>query len=341
MDPMKPAVRAATPEDQHAIAELLARVFALPASSPFLEPALMRWKYVEARDDWREPRSYVIAREGRVVAHAGLWPITVARAGQVLRGVHMIDWAAEREQPGAGIAVLQRLTRMFDFVWAIGGSESTRQVLPAFGFKIAGQVWTAARPLRPLAQILSHPSRNWKLAPRLVRNWYWSVAPRARAGAGWTAAPVTAASLPAEAAGFGNRPRAFFDYVLRCPGAAMRLYGLTSGAGPEGHMLMSWVERQARIAGIWLRSPSAEKWRAACVLAQILAAASGEAAEIVVAGYSRLTAEAAARAGFRHCTHAPLFLFDKQGLLDPAEIEFRMDDNDFMFLNEGRPSYHT
>jgi hypothetical protein len=341
MDPMKPAVRAATPEDQQAIAELLARVFASPASSAFLEPALMRWKYVEARDDWREPRAYVIAREGRVVAHAGVWPITVARAGQVLRGVHMIDWAADRDQPGAGMAVLQRLTRMFDFVWAIGGSESTRQVLPAFGFKIAGQVWTAARPLRPLAQILSHPARNWRLAPRLVRNWYWSVTPRVRVRAGCAAAPVTAASLPEEAAGFGDRPRAFFEYVLRCPGAGMRLYGLTSSAGGEGHMLMSFVQRQARIAGIWLRRPSAGNWRAAYVLAQTLAAASGDAAEIVTAGYSPLTAEAAARVGFRNRSHAPLFLFDKQGCLDPAEIEFRMADNDFMFLNEGRPSYHT
>jgi hypothetical protein len=338
---MPPAVRSATPEDQDAIAEMLARAFEAPASSAFLDPALMRWKYVEAREDWREPRSYVIARDGRVVAHAGLWPITVTRAGQVLRGVHMIDWAAERDQPGAGMAVLQHLTRMFDFVWAIGGSESTRQVLPAFGFRIAGQVWTAARPLRPYMQMLSHQSRNWKLAPRLARNWYWSVTPRVRVRAGCAAAPVTLTSLPEEAAGFGDRPRAFFEYVLRCPGAGMRLYGLTSSAGPEGHMLMSLVQRQARIAGVWLRRPSAGNWRAAYVLAQTLAAVSGDADEIVTAGYSPLTAEAAARVGFRHRTHAPLFLFDKQGRLDPAEIEFRMADNDFMFLNEGRPSYHT
>jgi len=106
-------------------------------------------------------------------------------------------------------------------------------------------------------------------------------------------------------------------------------------------MLMSFVQRQARIAGIWLRRPSAGNWRAAYVLAQTLAAASGDAAEIVTAGYSPLTAEAAARVGFRNRSHAPLFLFDKQGCLDPAEIEFRMADNDFMFLNEGRPSYHT
>ena len=102
----------------------------------------------------------------------------------------MIDWCAAKGSPGTGLALVQKLAAMFDFMYSIGGSDQTRKVLPAFGFVEVTKAWTAARPLRPLRQILTHQTVNWKLAPRLARNCLWSKSPAADAP-GWRTVVIT------------------------------------------------------------------------------------------------------------------------------------------------------
>ena len=60
--------------------------------------------------------------------------------------MHMIDWMADTDAPGAGVVLLSKLTRMFDFVYTIGGSSLTQRILPKFGFKFLGDACTWARP---------------------------------------------------------------------------------------------------------------------------------------------------------------------------------------------------
>jgi hypothetical protein len=36
------------------------------------KPAVMAWKYGDIREDWAEPRSYALERDGRLVAQAGI-----------------------------------------------------------------------------------------------------------------------------------------------------------------------------------------------------------------------------------------------------------------------------
>jgi len=102
--------------------------------APLLNPAVMTGIYWDRRDDWSGPRSYVLLRDGAIVAHAGIWPIPYRTGADALRGVHMIDWASAKDSPGAGLALVQKLAAMFDFIVSIGGSEMTCKVLPAFGF---------------------------------------------------------------------------------------------------------------------------------------------------------------------------------------------------------------
>ena len=104
----------------------------------------MAWKYWDRRDDWEGPRAYVLERNGIVVAHAGIYPLTFG-AGEV-RGVQMIDWASAEDSPGAGLALLQKLCTMFDFIYSIGGSAMTCKILPALGSIEYSRQWKGASP---------------------------------------------------------------------------------------------------------------------------------------------------------------------------------------------------
>jgi hypothetical protein len=252
--------RPTTVADEARLIAFLARAFSVSAQAAFLDPALLRWKYWRPREDYPEARSYILERNGEITAHAGVWPISIRTAGVCARGAHMIDWASDASVPGSGAALVQRLVRQFDFMYSIGGSSMTQSVLPAFGFKKVTQAWMGVRPLRPLRQMLFHQTKNWKLPMRLARNAWWSVAPVHRDRNGWTAAEASVADfdLPVSC----PRSQAFFRYIEQCPTIHVRLYRLLANSNEEGWFALSLVQKQARIAGIWLKGPSpAPTWR--------------------------------------------------------------------------------
>lgn len=100
--------------------------------------------------------------------------MVIGTGAEESRGIQMIDWVAAPEPAGAGVALMRKLAAQFDFIYSLGGSEITRSILPRCGFVEHVQVWRAARPLRPFAQIRTHQYRNYKLLPRLIRNWFWA-----------------------------------------------------------------------------------------------------------------------------------------------------------------------
>lgn len=336
---MSTTFRPTTPDDRPALSKLLADVFGSPPESSLLHPALMAWKYWDPRPDYPEPRSYVLESDGEFIGHVGLWPLDYAG----VRGVHMIDWAASRNSPGAGISMVQRVARMFEFIVAIGGSETTRKVLPAFGFKEVAQSWEAARPLRPLPQILSHQNRNWKLAARLARNSWWALSPAVHPPAAWgiqEISPSAAGSLPTRYS-FARTP-AFFEYLGRCPGAGYRFYSLTRAGEPAGLVLMSSVRGQARVAGVWLSEASDESFGAAYTLSQRVARDISGAYEFVAKGVEGAAGRAAAAAGLRVVSRGPVFVLDKKSrFTPPADFQFQLIDDDGSFLDIGRANYLT
>src|SRR5258708_23417765 len=110
---MKSLFRASTPGDIARLTELFAEAFDCPPGSSLFNPALMAWKYWDHRDDWTEPRSYVLERDGRIISHAGLWPAKFGEGQSSLRGVQMIYSAAAKNSPGAGLTLVRKLSRMF------------------------------------------------------------------------------------------------------------------------------------------------------------------------------------------------------------------------------------
>ena len=239
---MKSYLRPTSIDDLSMVRQFLQRAFNTSHDAPILDPSVMAWKYWDRRDDWDGPRSYVLERDGSIVAHAGIHPLTFG-AGEV-RGVQMIDWASAKESPGSGLTLVQKLSTMFDFIYSIGGSEMTCKILPAYGFIEYARQWRGARPLRPFQQILTHQYRNWKLAPRLARNFRWALPKAGDSGlsGGWKFEQIGPGEVSEEFssqsmadAHFSPRGPGFFEYLLRCPVMQVRLYRVQDQRGPMGH----------------------------------------------------------------------------------------------------------
>ncbi len=339
--------------DLDALRVFLSRAFGVGLEAPFLDPAVMRWKFWECRDDWDQPRSYVLEREGLIVAHAGVWPVLFVDGESVTRGVHLIDWAASKESAGAGVALMKKLSSMFDFMYAIGGSEATRRVLPAFGFVDYAQQWRAVRPLRPLRQMITHQNRDWKLLPRLARNWMWAarggpVGDGASLARNWRSnqiAPRQLTAGPAWMAGSAalSSPRTpgFFEYLSRCPAIRFSLYEVLEGEQRRGHFALGVLRGQARVTGVWLDEPTEDNLAATFFLAQRAALEIPGAVEVVAAGSEPGPARAAVqRAGFQTMPGAKISLLDRQKKLSlPPEFQFQLCDDDAAFLDPGTTAY--
>ncbi len=346
---MKSSLRPTSIDDLSRVRQFLQRAFHASQDAPFLDTAVMAWKYWDRRDDWEGPRAYVLERDGVIVAHAGLYPLAFG-AGEA-QGVQMIDWAGAKESPGAGVAILRKLDAMFDFIYSIGGSEMTCKVLPAYGFVEYARQWQGARPLRPLQQILKHQNRNWKLAPRLVRNFLWTL-PKASERLlhqGWKAQEIGPGEILGKLysqnmadACSSPRPPDFFEYLLRCPVTQFHLYGVQDERGPRGHFAIGVLRGQARVAGVWIHDPDREAWQAAYSLAQQTAARLEGACEIVAAGTEGASQQGASRSGLRTMGHAPVYLLNKKKKLAlRPDFQFQLADNDAFFLEAGQSSYWT
>jgi hypothetical protein len=342
---MKSALRPTSPDDLEAVCKFLQRAFNADGDARFLDSAVMAWKYWDRRDDWSGPRAYVLERDGVIVAHAGLWPLTFEQDG--IRGVHMIDWASARESPGAGLALVQKLAGMFDFILAIGGTEMTRKALPAFGFVEYAKQWNGAVPIRPLRQTLTHQNRNWKLAARFIRNSLWAA--NKSAADGWKTEQIVPEAISpdlyfqiAADACFSQRTPAFFEYLLRCPAAQVRVYGIWNERGMQGHFAIALVRGQARVAGVWLREPNRDTWKAAFSLARQAASGIDGACELVATGTEGPSEAAATGAGLKIVRHAPVYLLNKKGKLKlHPNFQFQFSENDVLFLDMGDSAYWT
>ncbi len=344
---MKSSFRPTSVDDLTPLCQFLARVFGIPETAPSLLPAVMSWKYWDERTDFAGPRSYILERDGAIVAHTGLWPMTFGSGENVVRGVHMIDWASAKESAGAGLALVQKLAGMFDFIVGIGGTDMTRKVLPAFGFQEHAQVWKGARPIRPVAQALTHQFRNLKLPPRLVRNTLRSMKGDTPYKI-WSAREIQPQDIARDiatgpdTAHFAPRSPEFFEYFLRCPAAPAHLYGIFDGAEMKGHFIICVVRGQARVAGIWLREPSKESYGATYFLAASMARALPGANEIAAVGTKGLSGEGAERAGYEVKDGPWVYLLDKKKKLSlPADFQFQPSDDDEAFLDYGVANYWT
>jgi hypothetical protein len=331
---MASVFRPTTIEDEGALIDFLSRAFSVGPETPFLNPALLRWKFWEPREDWAGPRGFVIEREGRIAAHVGLWPVSVQVGDTCERGAHMMDWASDPKAPGAGASLVQRLTKTHDFIYAMGGSSATRSLLPRLGFRPVEDALTWARALRPWPHARLHQNRNWTLPLRLLRNIWWAQNPRRSPPSGWT----VAATSPGGSGFTGERPAGFFRYLDRCPALRLLTFDILCDGRAEGSFALAAAQRQARIVGIWLKNPSADHFRIAQNLAQGAAINHTDCCEIVARGLEKMS-RGAADAGMRVRDRSPVFLYRKSGDFDSLPLGFQIGDNDRVFFCEERLNF--
>jgi hypothetical protein len=341
-------VHATGPRESAALAEFLGRGFDHRPGHALAPDAHMRWKYWTDRPDWEGSRSFAATIAGAVVAHAAAWPIRVCVPDRVLPAAHLIDWVSDPKYPGVGAWLLRQICARVRLMIATGGSEMTRRILPVLGFRPHGNVCCYARPVRPLRQLLTTPERNWRLAPRLVRNSFWRVLPPLNVPDGWSALPLAPGNVPpalwcqpSSGMAVTARDSGFYEYFVRSPSARHLLCGLEKKGQLVGYFCLAFAPHVARIADLWVRSTSVNDWRAGFMTAAAIAARQQDICELSAWASTRIGCAALRGAGFRLRERSTLSVFGDADVLNGRELHVQMLDSDASFLAAGAVSYLT
>ncbi len=329
-------IRPTTLDDEERLIAFLTRVF--PANAGLVNSPMLRWKYWNPREDCPEPRSFWMERDGCVIAHVGLWPVTVRTGTKTERGVHAMDWAADPRVLGAGASLIKDLTRNYDFVYGIGGEEITRAILPKLGFRPVAEALTWARPIRTWRQMLKHQSKDWQLPLRFARNFYWSRIPPRRVPREWSAVTGSTEGFAIVA---GERDESFFRYLQQCPVATSLTFTIVNENRTVGFLALSVVGEQARVAGAWLKSPSPENWRIAFHLAHAAALKHTNASELVAMCSTDASVLGARQAGMPLRVRTPVVLFRRDGSELLPSLQFQMCDSDALFITGQHSTFLT
>jgi hypothetical protein len=346
---MKAVFRATTLADGPAIAAFLARIFDVSTGEPIVDPHLMEWKYWKERPGWPGSRSYVLERNGSIVAHGAAWPSRIM-TGAGVPAFSLIDWAASADSPGAGVSLMKHMTKIVPVSFLYGGSEIARKMRTAMGFRTCNEAYTMALPLRPIRQILTSSRRNWKTPVRLVRNLFWSRLKTLEAG-GWQVQPIdpvelSQARVPWPAGGRQalqlTRDPELFQYLAACPLTGVAFFLAIRGSEPCGYFCLTFPPGQARIADAWTVSDHLEDWTHTYALAVQQAYQHPGVNEITAAASTDISLRALQKCGFHTRAVDPVQLLDPRGEVPPGiPLQVQLIDGDAAFRNTANPDYLT
>jgi hypothetical protein len=247
----------------------------------------------------------------------------------------MFDWASDPRVPGSGDSLLRKLSEMFDFLCANGGSEMTQKIIPNIGFHKVGEAWFGVRPLRPLRQMLTHRPLDWKAPARFARSTMQSLTPAHTPSQGWGiqegVGDSETHSQSSDTAPSAFRSNAFFRYLQKCPSAQIKVFQVLEDGRHVGRIALSLAHHQLRVAGVWLNDPSPEARCAAYSLALRAAREMDSAFEIVALGSTPDSERAAACVGLKIRNHTPIYWLSRTTNVPPSPFEFQMADNDTIF----------
>jgi hypothetical protein len=299
------------------------RLLGVAPGNPMFATPHLAWKYWAP---WRSSasfRSYVLVRDGRIVAHAGALPLACRVGVSTLSLLHPFDWMSEPSAIGSGAALLQRLSKLADGLLIVGGSEMTRRMVLPLGFRAFPGVTLFASPVETDATASSLASKQapTSLPSRLV-------AP--------TLEDCTGIEPPVPWLTTLRTPERIQDY-LSCPAVATTVYGVHSAGRRSGGFVLTLAPGQARIAALWAaRDPQH--------LPAVIHAARGVASrqpgitEVVCMANLPIECDALTAAGFRDVGSVPMFLLDTARCLGQgAQLSFQMLDGDVGFLHHGTP----
>ena len=268
----------------------------------------MDGKYWRTHPEWERSRSFVMERDGGLIAHGAIVPLWCDWEGQRLKMIHVIDWVAKRDSTGAGIVLLKRIGQLADGLFVAGGSEMTEKIVPVLGFRDSADATRFALPLRPFARLRSDPARSWKPAARCARDVLRMTRVHLGVTPGWGARRVQPADLATvqfptprsmNREALFERAPAGIAYLLGCPAAPAELYLVERDGSPRGYLVLTLAVTQCRIAEAWVEPAEAADWHALYMLAIREAKSHREIAEISTVASTTTELQALQRAGFR------------------------------------------
>jgi hypothetical protein len=336
--------RPTTSGDAEAISTLMKLVFGIKSDHPGLNVKQMNWKYWQPCSEWPGSRGFVVERDGDVLAHGAVIPLTLAWSDQRLRLVHLIDWAARRDCTGAGIALLKRVGQMVDGIFVPGGSHEAQKILPALRFRPLGPATRFILPLNPLTR-LPESWRSWQGAARFGRSLALSTVrgsfkavPRE-----WRARLISSPELISSALANHEssskiacfmRSTAALTHLMQCPSAPASLYSVEREGAVCGYFVLMMAGRQCRIADAWLVPDREDNWHNLFTLAIQETKRRTGIAELVAVANRDVEMRALRRAGFPRCGQIPLWLWMRKGNI-PGAVRYQMADGDYAYLHDG------
>lgn len=266
------AVRAriSSPEDREGITKLMQRALGLDEHAVTIDPDFQNWKYWGQHPLTDAGRSYVLDGKERIVGHGCRWPMRVLTLDGSYDAFHLIDWAADSNHAGAGLQVLRDTCEHSAALFSIGGSPTTRRILPALGehlrrrangeqapsYRVAGQVYFLSRPLKPAAAALQESPFGLKTPLRMLRNAYRAASPAVRLTAGYGFNQVRGEEIPeqlwpaptAELA-VGARNPQLLQHFASCPVLKQTMsFVLTRQGTPVAYFFLVLAGKHVRLA---------------------------------------------------------------------------------------------
>jgi hypothetical protein len=303
---------------------------------------VMRWKCFVPHPFWEGSRGYALRYQGEIAAFGCVVPCRFLTGAGTVSSCNVIDWAASKAVPGAGIMLYRHIHGLTGTMINIGGTADACNVLPKIGFHVQAERHRYTRVLHPWRHF-RQSRKDWKSPLRLVRDYRELGRALRDPGQALTARRVNSSDgVPAEVFPDPSvtpqvvcaRTPELLGYFLACPAAKIEAYLLESESVPVGYFLLSRVGSQYRIADLWIRSPDAHAWTEAYATATAAARADPQITEVTVAASSALSTSALQQVGYRRTHAEPVFVLDPDCLLgDSNGLALSLLENDGYYWN--------
>jgi hypothetical protein len=316
----------------------LRTVFGVGESHRMFQADVLRWKCSAPHPFWEGSRGYALRYKGEIAAFGCLVPGRFLTGSGTVASGDVVDWAASKSVPGAGIMLYRHIQGLTGTMINIGGTGDARQVLPQIGFQVRVDRHHYTRVLRPWRNFRQTRQKDWKSPLRLARDC--RELGRAARDAGHALTVRRVDSFDGAGAGTFPDPSVTqqvvcartpesLSYFLACPAAKMDAYLLERDHTAAGYFLLSRVGCQCRIADLWIRSPDRQGWAEAYAAATATARMDPHTTEVTAAVSSPLETSALQQAGYRRTHAEPVFVLDPDRRLgDRNDLAVSLLEND-------------
>ena len=329
-------LRATTEDDLPALAKFLVRAYKFEPSDFHFDLRLLEWKYLYPRAGWQGSRSYLLERDGNIVAHAGICPVSFRLpAGRTVSSLTIMDWAADSTVPGVGVMLYRKLMGMAPTSFVIGGAPVTREIVPRIGFRHVGDALTYSLWLRPWREFRTR-ARTGRSVLRLLHGWVHPLPIRRRLMS-WESVRVSEfddslkpiLSSEKRAWTFCQRTVADLNYLLGCPHLEMKGFLLKREGHVAGYFVLGKSGWEARLLDFVVDSEDVNDWRHASAVAANAALHDPEVCRIRVLSTVPVLSQALTRSGYWRQYKEPIALHDPADVLGQAfPVSFQLFDGD-------------